>query len=297
MARVYISSSICDLSAVRLALATELTARGHTPVPVNDHLSIYSSTSLRRLCKVDSVDGIERALSSSRDMDSREREIESCDLFVGIFSHLYGASSEQDDPGEKSFVEREFQYSIKRKMEKLLFVSEATVVRHGLFSKSARDEVRLADLKREVLLDHNGIIFSDVEVVIDRTLRRLSALMHGLDAECGNVTLLPPGSKTVQILAQIESLGGSSAERSAALYATGKVLFHQAVIESGLVDRVYRRWISSQVESFAKAQETYLSNGRAYRKVVTADRTNGVWGLVAISTWVHNGADWDLERL
>jgi hypothetical protein len=296
MTRVYISSSICDLSAVRLALATQLIAHGHTPVPVNDHLSIQASTSLRRLCKVDSVDAIERALSSSRDMDSREREIESCDLFVGMFSHLYGPSSDKDDPGEKSFIECEFQYAIKRKMETLFFVSEAAVARHGLFSNSARDEVRLADLKREVLLDHNGIPFSDVEVVIDHTLRRLSALMCGLDAECRIVALLPPGSKTVKILSQIEDLDGSSTERSTALYATGRVLFHQEVVEKGFVDRVYRRWISTRVESFAKVQGAYVSNGRAYRNVVAAERMNGVWGPVAVSAWVHNGADWVPEK-
>jgi len=109
MAKVYVSSTIADLSAEREAVMKWLISAGHQPV----HSYRPDSESVRESCLED-IDG--------------------CDLYLLILGHRYGFQPDQDNPNHLSITHLEFRRAKQSKVPRIALL------------RTSVPDIRLSDL-------------------------------------------------------------------------------------------------------------------------------------------------------
>ena len=121
MAKVYVSSTVADLTSERQAVTDWLVAAGHQPV----HSYRPNSETVRESC-LDDVDG--------------------CDLYVLILGHRYGFQPEDNNPEKLSITQLEFRRANGKPRVALLRTSIPDI---GLSDVANPDRLRLIQSFRE----------------------------------------------------------------------------------------------------------------------------------------------------
>ena len=101
--RIYISSTFEDL-------------KGHREV-------LYHTL---RTVDVDAKDSMEHAVArNERTVDACLKDVQDCDIYIGIFAFRYGYVPKRDNPGEQSITEMEYRHAVACGKPCLIFLAEA----------------------------------------------------------------------------------------------------------------------------------------------------------------------------
>lgn len=102
--RIYISSTFNGLEPYREAVYKALRKLRHDVVAMEDYVA-----------------------TDKRPLDKCLADVESCDVYVGIFAWRYGYIPEKDNPEQKSITELEYRKAGEAKKERLIFLLELDV--------------------------------------------------------------------------------------------------------------------------------------------------------------------------
>jgi hypothetical protein len=97
--KIYISSTFSDLEPYREAVYKALRKLRHDVVAMEDYVA-----------------------TDKRPLDKCLADVESCDVYVGIFAWRYGYVPKKDNPQKQSITEREFRRAVEKDKQCLIFL-------------------------------------------------------------------------------------------------------------------------------------------------------------------------------
>lgn len=125
--RIYISSTFSDLEPYREAVYKALRKLRHDVIAMEDYVA-----------------------TDKRPLDKCLADVESCDVYVGIFAWRYGYIPEKDNPKQKSITEREFRHAVEKGKPCLIFLLAEEAPWPKTLMEKGTDETQLEALRKEL---------------------------------------------------------------------------------------------------------------------------------------------------
>lgn len=141
MTIVYVSSTFADLEQYRE--------------------SVYKTL---RTIPVDVRDTMEHAVArNERPLQSCLKDIEQCEVYVGIFAHRYGYIPEKDNPEQKSITELEYRHAKSKNKPCLIFLVDTKIQwspeQMDVFTGENASGQRIRSLRTELENEHTPRLF------------------------------------------------------------------------------------------------------------------------------------------
>lgn len=141
--RIYISLTFSDLESYREAVYKALRKLRHDVIAMEDYVA-----------------------TDTRPLDKCLADVESCDVYVGIFAWRYGYVPEKDNPEQKSITELEYRKAgeAKAKKERLIFLLKPDAAWNPSLMDAMTGEgdrgTRIAALRAELAKEHTDNFFT-----------------------------------------------------------------------------------------------------------------------------------------
>jgi WD40 repeat protein len=131
MVSVYVSSTYRDLKDYRDAVISALRRMKHHVVCMEDY-----------------------GAADQRPLDKCLRDVEECDVYVGIFAWLYGYAPQEDNPAGRSITELEYRRARDAKKECLIFLLEDDHPWSPSLIDNGSSRARVEALRKELCTRH-----------------------------------------------------------------------------------------------------------------------------------------------
>lgn len=125
--RIYISSTFSDLEPYREAVYDALRKLRHDVIAMEDYVA-----------------------TDQRPLDKCLKDVESCDVYVGIFAWRYGYVPKEDNPQKQSITEREFRHALANGKPCLIFLLPDNVPWPPTLMENGRGAKQLKALRAEL---------------------------------------------------------------------------------------------------------------------------------------------------
>jgi WD40 repeat protein len=158
MVSVYVSSTYRDLGDYRRAVIAALRDEKHHVLCMED----YGAT-------------------DARPIDKCLRDVDQCDVYVGIFAWLYGHMPEEDNPAGRSITELEYRRAKQSQKTCLIFLLQEDQAWSPVFMENGTGGVRLKALRDELRAKHVVSFFRREEDLANHVVSSLRNHLVELD--------------------------------------------------------------------------------------------------------------------
>ncbi len=138
MAQIYISSTFEDLKDYRDAVYKALRKLRHDVVAMEDYVA-----------------------TDKRPLDKCLTDVESCDVYVGIFAWRYGYVPKKDNPQKQSITEREFRHAVEKDKPCLIFLLAEDEPWPPRLMENGRGARQIKSLRKELGENATASFFRD----------------------------------------------------------------------------------------------------------------------------------------
>jgi hypothetical protein len=170
MAKIYLSSTYEDLKEYRDVVYRALRQMQHDVIAMEDYVA-----------------------ADARPLEKCLRDVEECDLYIGIIGWRYGYVPERQEEGGKSITEFEFRHAVKKNKSCLLFLTAKDYPWLPEHIDRGVEGERLQAFRSELISQHVISFFGSKE-----NLARLAgAAVHNWDKEkLTQLAISPPAQKS-----------------------------------------------------------------------------------------------------